>query len=152
VGGVTPSERRIGGGLVLSDEVDEGEPALADLAKDAEAALVDPDVAAARGRVVERVEPRDGAAHLCLVPFLFCSSPPANSDAARSKSWLVRWVRKSAASTRTKTMPCLFGLFPASPPKAAVMIVGIYCFVDPEPFRLLHLLSHIIHTILRFFS
>jgi hypothetical protein len=64
VGGVTPSERGIGGGLVLSDEVDEGEPALADLAKDAEAALVDPDVAAARGRIVERVEPRDGAAHL----------------------------------------------------------------------------------------
>jgi len=67
VGGVTPGERGIGGGLVLPDEVDEGEAALADLAEDAEAALVDPDVAAARGCVVERVEPRDGAAHLRLL-------------------------------------------------------------------------------------
>jgi hypothetical protein len=33
-----------------------------------------------------------------------------------------------------------------------VMIVGICCFLDPEPFRPLHLPPHVIHTILRFFS
>jgi hypothetical protein len=33
-----------------------------------------------------------------------------------------------------------------------VMIVGICCFLDPEPFGPLHLPSHVIHTILRFFS
>lgn len=48
---------------MLPDEVDEGEAALPNLAQDAEAALVDPHVAAARRRVVEGVEPRDGAAH-----------------------------------------------------------------------------------------
>jgi len=109
VGGVTPGDRGIGGGLVLPDEVDEGEAALADLAEDAEAALVDPDVAAARGRVVERVEPRDGAAHLRF-PFLFGSLPPANSNAARARHPSPGAVgpvgsqsRKSAASTRTLT-------------------------------------------------
>jgi hypothetical protein len=30
------------------------------------------------------------------------------------------------------------------------MIVGIYCFLDPEPFGPLHLPPHVIHTILRF--
>ena len=96
MGGVTPGDRGIGGGLVLPDEVDEGEAALADLAEDAEAAVVDPDVAAARGRVVQRVEPRHGAAHLRF---------PSSSGAHRRRSpmWLVRWVwvRKSAASART---------------------------------------------------
>jgi hypothetical protein len=33
-----------------------------------------------------------------------------------------------------------------------VMIVGICCFLDPEPFGPLHLSPHVIHTILRFFS
>jgi hypothetical protein len=32
------------------------------------------------------------------------------------------------------------------------MIVGICCFLDPKPFGPLHLLPHVIHTILRFFS
>jgi hypothetical protein len=32
------------------------------------------------------------------------------------------------------------------------MIVGICCFLDPEPFGPLHLPPHVIHTILRFFS
>ena len=63
MGGVAPCGLRVGGGLQLPDEVDEGEAALADLAEDAEAALVDPDVAAARGGLVEGVEPRYGAAH-----------------------------------------------------------------------------------------
>lgn len=48
---------------MLLDEVDEGEAALADLAEDAEAALIDPHVAAASRCIVEGVEPRDGAAH-----------------------------------------------------------------------------------------
>ena len=84
MGGVAPCGLRVGGGLQLPDEVDEGEAALADLAEDAEAALVDPDVAAARGGLVEGVEPGDGAAH---PPdgsgLLLSSSPPANSNAAR---------------------------------------------------------------------
>jgi hypothetical protein len=32
-----------------------------------------------------------------------------------------------------------------------VMIVGMCCFLDPEPFGPLHLSPHVIHTILRFF-
>jgi hypothetical protein len=31
------------------------------------------------------------------------------------------------------------------------MIVGMCCFIDPEPFGPLHLSPHVIHTILRFF-
>jgi hypothetical protein len=33
-----------------------------------------------------------------------------------------------------------------------VMIVGICCFLNPEPFRPLHLPPHVIHTIFKFFS
>jgi hypothetical protein len=57
------SERSVGRGLQLSDEVDEGEAALTDLTEDAEAALVNPDVTAAHRRIVEGVEARHGAAH-----------------------------------------------------------------------------------------
>jgi hypothetical protein len=76
--GCTPAKRSVGRGIQLPDNVDEGEAALADLTQDAEAALVDPDIAAALRRVVEGVEARHGAPHP-RAP----SSPPANSDAAR---------------------------------------------------------------------
>ena len=83
MGGV-PAARGVGGGFVLLDEVDEGEAALADLAEDAEAALVDPHVAAASRRVVEGAEPRDGAAHP--------PSPPDNPGARSSHRRLrLRW-------------------------------------------------------------
>jgi hypothetical protein len=76
--GCTLAKRGVGRGIQLLDDVDEGEAALADLTQDAEAALVDPDIATALRCVVEGVEARHGATHL-RAP----SSPPANSDAAR---------------------------------------------------------------------
>jgi hypothetical protein len=80
------SERSVGRGLQLSDEVDEGEAALTDLTEDAEAALVNPDVTAARRRIVEGVEARHRAAHphaLSYYSSLPGSWPPANSDTVR---------------------------------------------------------------------
>ena len=97
---VVPCGRGVGGGLLLPDEVDEGEAALADLAEDAEAALVDPDVAAARRGAVDGVEPREGAAH----PLDLGSSAPAISHAARPAMRLVRWFRWSASATSTRTV------------------------------------------------
>ena len=101
MGVVALGGRGVGGGLLLLDEVDEGEAALPDLADDAEAALVDPDVGAARRGAVDGVEPREGAAH----PLdLASSSAPAISHAARPVMRLARWFGRSASATSTRTV------------------------------------------------
>ena len=100
MGVVALGGRGIGGGLLLLDEVDDGDAAVADLADDAEAALVDPDVAAARRGAVDGVEPREGAAH----PLDLGSSAPAISHAARPVMRLARWFGRSASATSTRTV------------------------------------------------
>lgn len=98
-----PAVRSIRRGLQLLDEVDEGEAALADLTEDTEAALVDPDVAAARRRVVESVEPRDGAAHRCA-PFhsslLVAGEEQGRAAPSESLARLVRCLRTSQVNHR----------------------------------------------------
>lgn len=53
------------------DEVDVGESTFAQLPDDSVAILIDPDVLAAVGGVVERVQSRERAAH--LPPLVVCS-------------------------------------------------------------------------------
>lgn len=53
----------IGSGGDLLDEINKGEPTLTELADDAEAVLVDPDIAAPIDSVVESVEARERATH-----------------------------------------------------------------------------------------
>lgn len=121
-GSVAPGGRGVGGGLVLPDEVDEGKASLADLAEDAEAALVDPDVAAARRGVVEGVEPGDGAAHppaYSRTPLLAAGElprgrPPDFLNPADAVGPVV-WFRRSAASTRTVTWGSSFSMWWSDP-------------------------------------